>query len=260
MSLRALHCEMRMDGRTLLSDVSVEVRPGEVLAVVGPNGAGKTTLLRLLSGEWRPTSGAVELDGRELADWEPKARARRLAVLPQASSLGFPFRVEEVVELGRAPHGGQSRRGGERRIIARAMELAGVSGMERRVYTTLSGGERQRVHLARVLAQVMEGGPAHPILLLDEPTSALDLAHQQGILALAGKLAARGFAVLVVLHDLNLAARYADRVLVMRRGRVYREGPPGEVLTRDVIRVVYHVETLIHAHPVHQCPLVVPVA
>lgn len=259
--LEGLDIHVLVEGSRLLEGVSVQVRPGEVVAVLGPNGAGKSTLLKVLSGDLSPTRGAVRMGGRSLGSWDPKESARVRAVLPQQSSLRFPFRVIEVALMGRSPH----LRGSETRAdyaIARfALREAGVDRLEHRLYPTLSGGEAQRVHLARVLAQIWESVDGAPrYLLLDEPTSSLDLAHQHHTLTAARGFAGRSVGVLVVLHDLNLAARYADRVLLLKEGRTVAEGTPGEVLQEETIEAVYDIPITVIPHPHEPCPLVVPVA
>ncbi len=250
-----------LDGSTLLEDVSIQVRPGEVVAVLGPNGAGKSTLLKVLCGDLSPTRGKVSMEGRVLASWDKKASAQIRAVLPQQSSLSFPFRVLEVALMGRSPHlrGPETQR--DYAIARAALQEAGVDHLEDRLYPTLSGGESQRVHLGRVLAQIWEAvdkGPRY--LLLDEPTSSLDLAHQHHTLTVARAFAERQVGVLMVLHDLNLAAQYADRVLLLKEGRQVATGPPEQVLQAETIEAVYEIPVTVIPHPHSPCPLVVPAA
>lgn len=219
--------------RRILDGVSVGVRPGELVVVVGPNGAGKSTLLRVLSGERRAAAGSVWLAGRELSVWPAQERARRLAVLPQQSRLEFGFLVEEVVQLGRAPH---APRSADAAVVWTAMRRVGVDHLAGRLYPTLSGGEQQRTQLARVLAQ--EAG----CVLLDEPVASLDLKHQHAVMQIARELAADGVAVLAVLHDLRLARRYASRLVLLCGGKVVADGTATEVLTADLIANVYEVD------------------
>jgi len=227
--------------KTLLEGVSLSLQPGELLAVVGPNGAGKSTLLRLLAGEIRPRIGTIAIDGRVLAEWQSRALARRRAVLPQNSTLSFPFTAGEVVMMGRGPHSAGVEGPADRAIARHALEMAGVAALALRAYPSLSGGERQRVHLARVLAQLMtrpgqyEGG----YLLLDEPVTSLDPRHQHAALALTRDFVGQGGAALAILHDVNLAARYADRVLVLAQGRVAAAGSVAEALTPAVLGPVF---------------------
>lgn len=252
--LQAEQLAVRRGPALVLSDVSLDLLPGQVLGVLGPNGAGKSSLLAGLGGELRPAAGRVLLDHRPLADWPGPARARRLAVLPQSSSLEFAFRVEEVVGLGRLPHA--SGRAQDLEIIAAALEAADAGHLRGRSYLTLSGGERQRVHLARVLAQLWPGG-SEQVLLLDEPTSMLDPLHQHSILQAVRGCAERGTAVLVILHDLNLAARYCDRLLLLADGRLQALGSPQEVLRAELLKTVFGLEVLIQRHPERGHPLVV---
>jgi len=254
MRLAADQVEYAVDGRTLLDRVSLALAPGEVHAVLGRNGAGKSTLLRLLAGDLQPQNGSVSLNGRALSAWTPRARARMRAVLPQSESLRFGFTAEQVVALGRyaCP---QHRPDTERRIVHEALNMAGVGELALRRYPSLSGGERARVQLARVMAQIWEplgntvtdagGGPRY--LLLDEPTASLDLAHQHGCLLQARCFAASGVGVLAVLHDPNLALRYADRVTVLEHGRVIGQGATREVLSRELLERTYGIAIeLVH--------------
>ncbi len=257
MSLSAQQLSLTVSGTPLLQDIEFDVQPGGITAVLGPNGAGKTTLLRVLAGEVQPDTGGVLLAGKPLKEWTPRQRARCLAVLPQHSLLNFPFTAAEVVMLGRTPHATGLARDSE--IVARALAAVDGAYLAGRIYTQLSGGEKQRVHLARVLAQILEPGTAgERYLLLDEPTSSFDLAHQQLTLDVVRKLAAQGVGVLLVLHDLNLAARCADNVVLMQCGRVVTAGTPGEVLRRETIARVFQVDATIGVHPVSGTPLVIP--
>ncbi len=259
--LEAVDVTYSVRGKHLVEGVSLEVRPGEVLVIAGPNGAGKSTLLKTLSGDLRATSGEVRVDGRRLERWAARDLARRRAVLPQSSSLAFPFRVLDVVLMGRGPHMERSESARDVRIARDALDAAGVRHLEDRIYPTLSGGERQRVHLARVMAQiweVREGEP--PYLLLDEPTASLDLAHQHVALVAAREVARAGGGVLVVLHDLNLAARYADRIGLLAAGRLVALGTPAEVLEPSLIEHVFAAPVLVTSHPTDGGPLVITCA
>jgi iron complex transport system ATP-binding protein len=235
-------------GKSLIEDVSFSLNPGEVLAVLGPNGAGKSTLLKCLAGEISPTSGCILSRGTPLSDFPHCQIARWRAVLPQASRNPFAFSAREIVLLGRSPHvlGRETARDGE--IVESALAATDSLHLADRSVQTLSGGELQRVHMARVLAQIWE--PDHHqgrLLLLDEPTSALDLKHQHSLLRLAGAWAARGTAVLVILHDLNLAARYATRLLWLNGGRVVASGTPVETFTPQRIEEVFQVRARVHS-------------
>lgn len=242
------------NGARVLSDISLSLQPRQVLGVLGPNGAGKSTLLGALCGELKATHGQLWLDEQPLSSWAAQARARRLAVLPQSSSLGFAFDVREVVAMGRLPHDSGHDRDAE--IVQAALEAADASHLQGRSYLALSGGERQRVHLARVFAQVWSGEGGQT-LLLDEPTSMLDPLHQHTLLQAVRGFADRGGVVMVILHDLNLAARYCDRLLLLEAGRVYALGTPDDVLTPAALDAVFGLEVLVQPHPERGHPLII---
>jgi len=250
---------VRAGTNLLLDRVSLEVARGEILAVVGPNGAGKTTLLRVLAGDCAPDGGEVRLGGRPLGEWTFRQRARRRAVASQESALEFPFTAFEVVLMGRTPHIDHAERASDQQIAACALAAVGLAGFAGRMYPTLSGGEKQRTHLARALAQIWEPATER-YLLLDEPTASLDIAHQHEILRVARRLAGQGVAVVAVVHDLNLAAEYADRMLLLESGRVLARGTPAAVLTEPNIRAAFGVDSVVLPHPRLQVPLVVPLA
>jgi len=256
MSLAAHKLSLTLSGTPLLDAIDIDVQPGRITTVLGPNGAGKTTLLRVLSGELQPDEGSVALGDRSIGEWVPRQRARHLAVLPQLSLLNFPFTASEVVMLGRTPH--DSGLAHDREIVARALAAVDGAYLAQRIYTQLSGGEKQRVHLARVLAQIWSPtAEGERYLLLDEPTSSFDLAHQQLTLEIVRNLAAQGVGVLMVLHDINLAARCAHRMVLMQCGRVAVAGTPADVLQRDTIARVFQVDATIGVHPVSGTPLVI---
>ncbi|MRI33090.1 heme ABC transporter ATP-binding protein [Endozoicomonas sp. OPT23] len=253
-SLNVLNASVHIDGKTLLDDVSIQVNPGEVVTVLGPNGAGKSTLLKVISGERKPTTGEVLLNGR--SDWPLSQQALMMGVLPQSSSLSFPFTVEEVVLLGRIPCTSDHQENLD--IVSKALKEVDGFHLKDRQYTTLSGGEKQRVHMARVLSQIWtESELGKRYLLLDEPTSALDPAHQQLTLKMARKQADQGMGVLVILHDLNLAARYSDRLVILKEGAIAAQGTPAEALTRETVDAIFDIDVTIAEHPVYQCPLVI---
>lgn len=221
---------VRAGGSWLVRDVSVELRRGEVLALVGPNGAGKSTLLSVLTGDRRPTAGRATLHGRDLAHWKHDDLARERAVMLQHHAVAFGFSVREVVAMGRHPWPSTSE---DAAIVAHAMARLDISHLADRSFPTLSGGEQARAVLARCLAQRVQ------FLALDEPTAALDLRHQEDVLRLVREHAADGGSAVLVLHDLTLAAAYADRIAVMDRGGLAACGSPREVLTPEVIESVY---------------------
>ncbi|GED87358.1 heme ABC transporter ATP-binding protein [Streptomyces sp. 6-11-2] len=246
----ALH--VRRGAREVLDGVDVAVRAGEVLALVGPNGAGKSTLLGVLAADLPPTRGVVRVHGRPAHEWSAPELALRRAVLPQSAALSFPFAVEEVVRMGRAPHASSASPDEDERIVAEAMAATEVTAFTARPFPALSGGERARVALARVLAQ------RAPLLLLDEPTAALDLKHQEMVLRLCRERAHAGDAVVVVLHDLGLAAAYAHRVAILCAGRVVADGPPAEVFSEALLSRVYDQGVEVLPHPRTGAVLVTP--
>ncbi|MBD7919555.1 heme ABC transporter ATP-binding protein [Cellulomonas sp. Sa3CUA2] len=231
--LRAEGVRVAYGAHTVLDGVDLEVAAGEVVALVGPNGAGKSTLLSVLGGDPRPDAGRVLLDGVELQAQDLRRLARRRAVMLQETRLSFPFRVEEVVHMGRHPWRGTPQEDGDDAVVAAAMSDADVVHLAARTFPTLSGGEKARTSFARTLAQQA------PVLLLDEPTAALDVRHQEALLARVRQAAREGAAVVVVLHDLTLAAAWADRVVVLADGRVRADGAPADVLTSDLLSAVY---------------------
>lgn len=245
-----------VQGRRLLDRIDLSLRAGELLAVVGPNGAGKSTLLRTLTAELRGR-GRVTVFGTPPERWRPGEIARRRAVLAQHPRLDFGYDVLEVVLLGRIPH----QRGGAETAADRALALAclervGLEALAARNYLTLSGGEQQRVHLARALAQ-LAGTTGERLLVLDEPTGSLDLAFQHQVLRLGRELCKEGVGILAVLHDLNLAAQYADMVMVLAEGRVLACGAPAEVFTPALVRAAFGHDVLVLEHPDLGCPLIV---
>ena len=249
--LRAEGVTVRIGGRVLLDAVNLEVHVGEVLALVGPNGAGKSTLLGVVAGDTTPESGRTVLDGTDLRRWRLGDLARRRSLLTQANSVAFPFSVREVVAMGRAPWSALDE-GDDEEIIDESLAATDTTHLQARTFPTLSGGEKARVSLSRALAQ------RTGILLLDEPTAAVDLRHQEIVLELARSVADAGGAVVVVLHDLALAAAWADRMVMIAGGRVRAEGAPAEVLTSELVHEVYHQPVLIHRHPVTGDLLVTP--
>lgn len=238
-ALRAIGVTIRVRDKALLQDVSLDVLPGEFLAVLGPNGAGKSTLLGALAGDRSPAAGQVLLAGRPLSQWRKADLAHRRAVLPQHSTVAFDFTGRQIAELGLLAH---RARLSDRQIGAlaeQALTETEAAAFADRPYAVLSGGERQRVQLARVLAQCDADPGRLPFLLLDEPITGLDLAHQHAALASARRRTGRGLGVLAVLHDLNMAARYADRVAIVECGRLTALGPTRQILNSDRLSAVF---------------------
>ena len=221
--------------RAALDAVDVAVEEGTFQAIIGPNGSGKSTLARLLLGTLPPTGGRALYRGRDAHLVSRRELARAVGVVPQSESHAFPITVGEVVGMGRYPHLGAWRSAGaeDRRAVRDAMERCDVTELEQRATSALSGGERQRVLIARALAQQPHA------LVLDEPTASLDVSHEMAIFELLSALRGEGVTVLLVTHNLNLAARYADRLVLLDRGRVVAGGTPHEVIDADVIRSVY---------------------
>jgi len=248
---------VRYGDRTVLDGVSLSVRPGEFLALVGPNGAGKTSLLRTVNGLVTPDSGTVRIAGTDATTLSVRERARRVATVPQETSVGFDFPVRDLVAMGRTAHRSRFSRGGEsdRAVVQRALDRTDTAGFADRPVGSLSGGERQRVVLARALAQ------AAPLLLLDEPTASLDINHQVRVLGLVsdlvhapadGSTTGDGAAdtpaertAVAAIHDLDLAARFCDRVALLADGGIQAIGPPAAVLDAERLRAAYDIETVV---------------
>lgn len=244
------------DDRLAVADVSLEVSPGQIIGIIGPNGAGKSTLLRSLNGNVAVTSGEVMLDGRPLNSYSRRAAARRIAVVAQEAELRFPVTVMDFVLGGRYAWSNAWGWENERDVeVARAvLRESGLEQFAHRLMNELSGGERQRAVLARALAT--EAG----IFLLDEPTANLDLAHQAAVLKLIRQRCdRRDAAAVVVTHDVNLAAEFADRVMLLKDGRVVAMGPPREVLTPALLEQLFGLQILVDAHPFSGAPRITPV-
>ncbi len=240
---------LKLEGRTILDGLTAHVRAGELVALLGPNGAGKSTLVKAVAGEVEAASGGIAINRRPLSQWPRAELARHRAVMPQKIDMQFPLTAYEVVALGR-PREPMAQR---QRIVTELLTLMDVADLAQRRVPTLSGGEQQRVQLARVLAQLWE--QPHPgLFLLDECTSALDPAHQQLVFNRLRQLANSGNGLLVAVHDLNLAAQWADRLILMNHGKVAVEGSPESVLTADNLMQIYGLDarviTLAEGYPV----------
>jgi ABC-type hemin transport system ATPase subunit/putative heme degradation protein len=239
--LRVEKLTYTVKGRKLLKDVSFQLRKGEVLALLGANGAGKSTLMRLLSRELKADSGIVQLFGKTLDQYDGRELSKCRAMLNQQNHLSLAFSVREIVMMGRYPHFKSQPTAYDQQIVEEVMQICGIGMFADRVYLSLSGGEQQRVQLARVLTQIWDNPES--LLLLDEPISALDLYYQQKVLAIAKAMSRKGFMVVVVLHDVNFAASYADRILMLKNGRKLFDGTPVEVLNKKDIYTVFSVDT-----------------
>lgn len=259
--LEAQGITVERGGRKLLDEVFASVQPGLVTAIVGPNGAGKSTLLKVLAGELKPTSGKVLLDGRSLATFSAAELAARRVTVPQSTALSFPFTVIEVVKLGASVPGFDQDPVQSRRIADDALADMALEAFRDRLYAGLSGGERQRVHIARALCQlnsVQRHREQTAVLLLDEPTSSLDLAHQSLVLGEVREQAGDGRAVAVVLHDLNLAAAWADDVVLMSKGRIAARGAPAAIFKDDLLSSVFGCAIQANRTPPAGVPYLLP--
>ncbi|MFT4560288.1 MAG: iron complex transport system ATP-binding protein [Gammaproteobacteria bacterium] len=248
MTLSAANVSLRFTDVPIIDGVDIVIEPGKIVAVLGPNGAGKSSLLRILCGQWKPSAGQVHLDDKPMTAYSIQELARTIAVMPQHSTLNFAFSCAEVVALGRTPH--SSGRQIDREITLAALSLVDATHLGARLYTELSGGEKQRVQLARILAQIwIPRVQKSRYLLLDEPTASFDLAHQQMMINILRRFAADDVGILVVMHDLNLAAQLADRMVLMKDGRIAAADCPAQVMQPSVISRVFDVDVAIINHP-----------
>lgn len=252
-ALRFEELHLTLGNKSILSNLSGQFNYANLTVLLGPNGTGKSSLLKVITQELA-NSGKLFLDQRPIQQWSSQSIAKRIGILPQSSSLAFNFSAQEVVELGGIALNCANT---EIQQFARQnMQRTDTLHLATRLYPSLSGGEKQRVHFARVLTQLEQSGDKK-ILLLDEPTAALDLAHQHQTLALAKQLAEQGAAVVIVMHDLNLAAQYADRVMILNEGNIVADGTPWQVLTAHNIEQVYQCKTQVIAHPDLGYPMII---
>lgn len=256
--IKASNLSVRLSGTQVLHGVSIEAVAGQLTAIVGPNGSGKTTSLKAIAGEV-PYDGTVSINGHNIASLKPWELALKRAVLPQSTVISFPFTVREIVRMGLTV-GAKADAADTDRIAGDALEAVDLSGFAGRFYQELSGGEQQRVQLARALCQIWEpvqhGEPA--FLLLDEPVSSLDIRHQLTIMRLAKDFCERGGGVIAIMHDLNLTAMFADRMIMMKAGRVHATGHPNEVMTDAVMEAVFGCTMRVNKTPVGNVPFVLP--
>lgn len=252
MTLRLQNASFCLGNKTLLDNISVEFHPSQLTVILGPNGTGKSALLKLLCREWA-CQGDLFFYNKPSSHWTPQALAMSMGVLPQHSNLTFSFTVKEVVELGGLAFNAPQKE--IENIAAQKMHQTDVLHLQNRTYPGLSGGEKQRVHLARVLTQ-LEKSPRPPILLLDEPTSALDIKHQHKTLLLAKAFAKNNATVIAVIHDLNLACVYADRIIMLEGGKIVADGSREKVLTSKNIENVYGWPVEVIKHPTSNRPLI----
>jgi iron complex transport system ATP-binding protein len=256
--IKATNLSVRLSGKPVLHGVSIEAEAGQLTAIVGPNGSGKTTSLKAIAGEL-PYDGTVSINGHNIVTLKPWELALKRAVLPQSTVISFPFTVREIVRMGLSV-GAKADAGETDRIARDALEAVDLSGFAGRFYQELSGGEQQRVQLARALCQIWEpvqhGEPA--FLLLDEPVSSLDIRHQLTIMRLARNFCERGGGVIAIMHDLNLTAMFADRMIMMKAGRVHATGHPNDVMTDAVMEAVFGCAMRVNTTPVSNTPFVLP--
>jgi iron complex transport system ATP-binding protein len=259
--LKAEGLTYRAGDRTLINDASLELTSGRMAIIIGPNGAGKSTLLRLLAGEHKPRAGMVCLLGMSLREFRPSRLACIRAVLSQGATLALPFTVREVASLGLEGIGRSLSRSDKDATVRRALETADVAHLAGRSIQTLSGGERQRTHFARILCQLAAGRTleSRQIAFFDEPIANLDLSHQLDLLDAVAALAADGVAVVVVIHDLNLAAAYADDLIVLDRGRIVANGAPVDVITNTLLSEVFRLQMRVSDVPNDAGPFILPV-
>ena len=241
MTLQLKEVSFRIDSKLLLSNINISIQPAKIVSFIGPNGAGKTTLLRVASGAL--SAPGVTLDSKPLKALTPEGRARKFAFLNQSSELNFPFKCLEVLHLGRIPHR-TSRRCNER-IVEEVINSLSLDKLVDRIYTTMSGGEKQRVQIGRILCQVWDNIDS-AFVFFDEPTAELDLAHQLRFFDTVKMLAARGASISLVLHDINLASRFSDELILLKSGKILAMGSPREVVTRANIRDAFSVQAEVH--------------
>ncbi|AGB32115.1 ABC transporter-related protein [Natrinema pellirubrum DSM 15624] len=245
-SISIANCSLSFGDLEVLEDISLTIEPGEFVGFVGPNGAGKTTLLRLISGALEPDSGSIEVDGTDVHGLSSRASSRLVSVVPQDTTLSFSFPVRDVVEMGRHPHRSRfsSATPDDRAAVERALERTRTAELADRPIDEVSGGQRQRVVLARAIAQET------PVMLLDEPTASLDVNHQVETLELVRELVEGGRTVVAAIHDLELAARYCDRLVLLADGQVAADGPPSSVLTREALADSFDANAVVTPSPV----------
>ncbi|MFB0996216.1 MAG: heme ABC transporter ATP-binding protein [Porticoccaceae bacterium] len=251
MTIRAISISAEIDGIPLLSDMSLEIVPGEVLALVGPNGAGKSTLLSVLAGDLNPVQGSIFYNKRNIAQLDVQERAHYRSVMSQALPMVFDFSVKDIVEMGWLHNGQHFYSDHFKSAVQQIVDQCNISSLINRRFNTLSGGEQKRVHFARALLQLWkyEDSLEAKYLMLDEPLANLDIRHELSLLAVIRKAAASGIGVLIILHDLNLAAKFADKVAMLNQGRIVGLGVPEDVLTTQLLTSVYDVPINVKPNP-----------
>ncbi|OOE69586.1 heme ABC transporter ATP-binding protein [Salinivibrio sp. IB868] len=253
-ALHVQHLHYTLGQRPLLRDINVAFQSGQLHVLLGPNGAGKSTLLKQLMSE-QHQQGDVLFWSASRATWPRDTFARQVAFLPQTSELTFAFTVKDVVEMGGTPL--KANRKQIRALAEEQLHQWHVSHLAHRAYPTLSGGEKQRVHMARISMQLAHTEPTRAMMMLDEPTSALDISHQHQTLMQCRALVDQGMTVIIVLHDLNLASRYADYLYFMKQGEMVLSGTPWQCFTHHQMTEIYQHPLTVMTHPTHACPLIV---
>lgn len=257
--LQAENISWYIGAMPIVDKVSFEALQGEILVMLGANGAGKSTLLNIVTGQLKPATGKVSIQGKLLQQWRNDQRAQFSAVLQQHSNLSLPFTVSEVVMMGRYPHFKKQPSGLDKTIVRSALKKAGIDQLSDRNYLSLSGGEKQRVHLARVFAQIWFAANFETrYLFMDEPSNNLDIRHQHASLQMAREFAAEGNCVIAILHDLNLALQYADKILMLKQGEVIGFGKPADILCEKRISKLYDIPLQVYHHPGYAHPIVMP--
>jgi len=254
--IEASNIHFSVKTKPLLQNISFKAKTGEFWAIVGANGAGKSTLMKVLSKELTPVSGAVSFHGKDLKKYSLKELAQKRAVLAQQNVITLSFTVQEIVLMGRYPFYDSKPSQRDLAIVDHCLQKVGIAHFAGRIYPTLSGGEQQRVQLARTLAQVWEVKDG--FILLDEPTSGMDLLHQYETFQLAREMAAKGYGVIAVVHDLNFALQYADQVLMLKKGKTYAIGNAHDVLTRENIKEAFGVAVRIIQPDDTAFPVIIP--
>lgn len=252
---------VHIDKVCLLNNVSLEVEQGELLSIIGPNGAGKTTLINALMGDVQKAyrvEGNVLFCGNDIHQSPLAKRATQIAFLPQINSLSFPFKVDEVVGLARTPHSTGKKI--DKAIINEALEALDIFHLAQRLYTQLSGGEKQRVQLARVMAQIWRGEESGKrLLFLDEPTASLDLGHQQQLMKIIRNFSNQGVAIVMIVHDINVAINYSDTLLALSDAKVVALGSPEEIITKQLLKNLYNLDVEINTHPITSKPMIITI-
>lgn len=254
--IKASNLTFMAGNRSLLKGIDIDVKPGEMLTIIGANGAGKSTLLKLLCGEHKAFSGSITFNGKNINHIPASELAKMRAVLSQHNTVSVSFMVKELVLMGRYPHFDIKPSPHDMDIVNLVMQETGITHLAGRDYNTLSGGEQQRVQLARVIAQIWDvpGG----FLFLDEPTNGLDLLYQQQLLNTVRKLADRGYAIISILHDINFASQYADKILILKNGSAVALGTPAQVINCENIHEAFSIKVRLMECEDFKCPLVIP--